>query len=116
MNNRAQASTASWLNVLAGAWLIIAPFVLHYTNATTRTNDILIGVIVAVLALFRGAIPSKNTWLSWVNLILGLWLIVAPFILGYANTTPRWNDVIMGLIVGGLAAWSAYSTSHEVHV
>jgi general stress protein CsbA len=37
---------------------------------------------------------------TWIGIILGIWLIIAPFILGYAqNTTAMWNDIILGILV-----------------
>ncbi len=42
---------------------------------------------------------------SWVNFILGLWLIVAPFALGYSPQmgSKVANDVIVGIVVLVLA-------------
>ena len=38
--------------------------------------------------------------LAWITLILGIWLVVAPFILGYSdNTTVLWNEIIVGALV-----------------
>ena len=103
MNNTGQTS---WINVAAGIWLIIAPFVLTYATATPKTNDIILGIIVGVLALIRALNPARTLWLSWVNVAAGIWLIIAPFVLGYAFTTPRWNDIILGIIVCVVALWS----------
>lgn len=42
-----------WLFVLAGIWLIIAPFVLNYSETTAALwNDIVAGIIIAVVAIF----------------------------------------------------------------
>jgi len=39
-------------------------------------------------------------WTTWVSLLLGLWLIAAPFVLGYAaTTTALYNDIILGVAV-----------------
>lgn len=112
MNNRGQATLASSLNILSGVWLVIAPFVLGYQSQTALWNDVILGVIVGSIGIIRTFSPSRSTtWLSWSNFVLGLWLIIAPFILGYARTTPRTNDVILGVIVAGLSLWSAGSTS-----
>ena len=48
---------------------------------------------------------------SWINVVLGLWLIVAAFIFTYTSghrmvTT---EEVVMGLLIAGLACWSAIS-------
>lgn len=42
-----------WIFVLAGIWLIIAPFVLDYSQTTSALwNDIIVGIIVAIVAIF----------------------------------------------------------------
>lgn len=42
--------------------------------------------------------------LSWVNFILGLWLIIAPFVLQYkADSVATWNSVIIGIVVAILS-------------
>jgi len=42
--------------------------------------------------------------LSWVNFILGLWLIVAPFALHYRDlSAAMWNNVIVGIVIAILA-------------
>jgi len=50
--------------------------------------------------------------LSWIFVLAGLWLIVAPFILEYSGSA-QWNDIILGLVVGvlGLVSLSANDTS-----
>ncbi len=111
MNTRSQASTASGLNILAGLWLIVAPFVLGYVASVPRWNDIILGIVIGVFALIRTFTPLRAAWLSWANIVLGLWLIVAPFALGYPGTTPLWNDIILGIVVAGLAIWSSGATA-----
>ncbi len=50
--------------------------------------------------------------LSWVNFVLGLWLIVAPFALHYRDiTTAMWNNVIVGIVVAILAIVRALENS-----
>lgn len=113
---RSQVYTASGLNIVAGLWLVIAPYVLDYAGIDqARTNDLIVGLIVAVLASIRVGTPLRLEGLSWVNFVLGGWLILAPFVLGYASGRPLWNDVILGIIVLALAAWSAMATSSARH-
>lgn len=103
---------ASGLNVVTALWLIAAPFLLAYAGITAAVwNDILIGITVLILAGIRVAKPERNAGLSWTNLVLGLWLIAAPFVLSYAGTAAAlWNDVIVGVVVASLATWSALAT------
>jgi hypothetical protein len=51
--------------------------------------------------------------LSWVYLVLGLWLIVAPFALHYGDiTVAMWNNVIVGIVVAILAVYRALESSN----
>jgi len=33
------------------------------------------------------------------NIILGIWLILSPFILGYSSSSAIWNSIIVGFLV-----------------
>jgi len=42
----------------------------------------------------------RYSWLMWLNVILGLWLIVAPFVLNFsANTSAMVSSVVAGALV-----------------
>lgn len=113
---RSTVKGVSGTNIAAGLWLIAAPFVLAYTGVTAAMwNAILVGLAVLILAWVRVANPLQYEGLSWTNVALGLWLVIAPFALGYSATTAAMtNDIIVGLIVAGLGIWSALS-SREYH-
>lgn len=109
--NHEQITLASGANLLLGLWLIAAPFVLSYGAAHARANDIVLGIIIATLAAIRVFGAYRSAWISWVNMLAGLWLIIAPFALGYSGIMhPLWNDIIVGILVAGFALWSALAT------
>lgn len=106
------ASVVRWTsgtNIAAGVWLLAAPFVLGYGGITAAvTNSIVVGLVVLSLAWYRTANPSRTMGASWTNALLGGWLIVAPFVLGYSATTAAvTNDIIIGLVVLSLGTASA---------
>ncbi len=124
MDRRAQAKVASGLDLLAGLWLIISPFVLGFgdigqvtkTIASQATNNsMVVGFVIAAIAAIRlanayrfGEYELPTMWLSWLSALLGLWLIVSPFILGFTGmTTAFWNTIILGIIVAVLGVWNA---------
>ena len=39
------------------------------------------------------------TWARWANVILGIWLILSPFILGFVTDQATWNNIIVGFLV-----------------
>jgi hypothetical protein len=43
------------------------------------------------------------------QLILGIWIIVSPWILGYASFTPAlWGSVVSGVLIALLSLWAMY--------
>jgi SPW repeat len=115
---------ASGLVILTGVWLVIVPFVLGYADQPTpTTSDIFYGVVIATVALIRTFWGAGSTWLSWVNVVLGFGVLLAPLYLTYGLTesairpydtfplingqsVPLWNDLITGAVVIVLAAAS----------
>ena len=107
---------ASSINILLGLWLMIAPFVLNYANlGVGQTNDIMVGMIVAVVAAIRSYSEVGQPGWNWINICAGIWLVFAPFVLGYSsNATPLWNDIVLGTIITILAWTSATVTNRTL--
>lgn len=98
------------LGVLAGLWLIVAPFILNFTRTTAAMwNSIAMGIIIGLTALARGTGRShKQAGCNLLNVISSMWLIISPFVFGfYQHLRPLLNTTILGLIVGlsVLAFW-----------
>src|SRR5438105_1507816 len=92
-DRRSTVATVAALNLIAGIWLIIAPFVLGYGNGDPYWNDIVFGAIVAFFALIRLSGAYRADWLSWLNALIGIWIFVSAFWLD-ATMTAGWNDII----------------------
>jgi hypothetical protein len=103
---RDQVAAASTLNLIAGIWLIIAPWVLGYSGEDPRWNDVVFGAIVALFALIRISGAYRESWLSWLNALIGVWIFIAAFTIDY-STAAMSNDIIVGAIVFLLGLWSA---------
>ncbi len=88
------------LNIALGVWLMIAPWALRYDDAAARTNDIWVGILVALAALVALAWDPAR----FANTALGAWLIVSPFALGYAGwQAAALNAIIVGVVVLALS-------------
>jgi uncharacterized membrane protein len=102
---------ASGINIIAGIWLLISPWVLGFSAMTTARNDaVIFGIIVGVLAAVRLFAAPAAAWLSWVNLILGIWVFIAPWVLGFSgDSVALWDHLILGVIffICGLVAATA---------
>jgi hypothetical protein len=110
-----QVMTASGLDVLAGIWLLISPFVIGFASVSAAaTNNVVCGIIVTVLAAVRFFGAYRQGWLSWVNCVIGLYTIASPWIVGFArNHHATTNNVVIGIVIAILAFWSAVATNTE---
>ena len=44
---------------------------------------------------------------QWTNIVLGAWLVVSPWGLGYSESLGlMWNEVITGLLIIAFAGWA----------
>jgi hypothetical protein len=117
IRHRKQIQAVSGLDVVAGIWLLISPWVLRFAShaASAPANDVVFGVMIAALALIRASGAYDAAWISWVNAVLGLWVMISPWVLGYAhNRVAMWDNVIVGMVVIVLACWSALATESEM--
>jgi hypothetical protein len=91
-----------------GVWLIISPYVLSYTSYTGMAAWISYLFGVAVTAVAITALFYPRMWEEWVNLVLGIGLIVSPFLLQYINeeVMATWNHFILGFLIAVDAIWA----------
>ena len=58
--------------------------------------------LIAALAI--AALAAFAVWEEWLNLVVGLWALVSPWVLGFQGTTAMTVHVIIGAAVAILAA------------
>jgi len=92
------AGFATGLNIVLGIWLVIAGFALS-AGANATWNDVIVGILVIIFASSRVSRGMINRGASWANFILGIWLIIAPWVLGYTSMASTWNDFCVGWAV-----------------
>jgi hypothetical protein len=84
-----------------GVFLLIAPWLFGFVRPLGRLNAELVGL--AVVALSIAAIFMFADWEEWVKVLLGAWLIAAPWLLCFAHTSAMHVSIAMGLAVTFLA-------------
>lgn len=100
-----------WVNLVLGAWLFIAPAVgIGATGDVAAWNSYVAGAAIVTLTVM--ALARSRIWEEWVNLVIGVWLIVAPFVLGFSDrSNPTWNQIVVGILIGAGALWAALQYS-----
>lgn len=95
------------LNVVLGIWLIASTYLLG--DSLWKADRLTTGIFGACImgwAITRMAMPQpKLWWLSFGNVIFGLWVAISPFVLGYHyETSATIANVITGILVALIAA------------
>lgn len=84
-------------NLAAAVILFVAPWLFSLTNGTARLDFWLSAL--AIIAMSSAAIFTYANWEEWTNVIVGLWLIASPWILGFAHLRAMHFSVAIGIIV-----------------
>jgi hypothetical protein len=115
-NHAAQARTASGVNILLGIWLIVSPWVFDYRGKSAVSSNIILGALIALLAMSRLAWLRNSAGLSAINLVLAFWTIYSPWAYQYtASEGALLDNVVAGILVAALAIRSATATDAEHH-
>lgn len=85
-------------NLVLGVLLCLSPWLAPSDHAAIAWNAVIFGAAIAVAAGFAIAKPSVVP--EWTNVALGMWLLIAPWALGFAaDTGAVWASVLVGLFV-----------------
>lgn len=90
------------LNLILGGFLVASPWLFGFASGVQSQNAIISGLIIAVLSI--AALAAFAQWEEWINLAVGFWVLISPWVLGFSGTTAMRVCVIVGLIVAVIAA------------
>ena len=93
-------------NLSLGVMLFFSPWLFDLSTGAPWQTASIVGVIIAVLSI--AALAAFAVWEEWLNLVAGLALIVAPWLLGFQDSEAVTIDVGIGIAVASLAAFEAW--------
>src|SRR5438270_14052218 len=102
MENWTNAKLCDVANLILGAVLFFSPWMFGFDAGKVSENAYISGIVIAVLAV--AALAAFTVWEECLNLIVGLWTLISPRVLGFQGTTAMMVHV---LIVAGVAVLSA---------
>ena len=102
-----------WVSFALGLWLAVSPWLLDYAAHDAATaNAALAGLALALASHFGFTLDHLST--EWLAMGIGLWLLSAPFLLGFAaNPLAAFNAVAVGALIAALSA-SALELDREI--
>jgi hypothetical protein len=87
---------------LLGLYCAVSPWVLHFTTSQPALvpHNLIVGIAIGLLALGFTAAPARMYGLSWAMCALGIWMIIASWVVG---DSPDAGVIVSNVIIGALA-------------
>ena len=94
-----------WINLLIGVSMILWA-IAHNVTGSVAAAHLATGSAVFVLSVFSIVAPPEAAVASWANVACGVWIALAPLVLGYWYLLRDLSsaEVAAGIIVAGLTA------------
>jgi hypothetical protein len=99
-------SWEDWAVFALGGALLLSPLV-DSNGLTPLAISNLIIVGFAVMAVAVSELMLAERWDARATLALGVWMIVAPFVIGYGGQLGFWHGVI-GALIAALSAFELW--------
>ena len=106
-----EKNAQDWINLVCAVLLFISPWVLGFAGELMAARTAWVGGVV-IFAMAVAAMARFAEWEEWVALIVGVLVLISPWVLGFATVPAAlWTCVVLGIIV----ALSSISEIWVVH-
>ncbi|HEV7321436.1 MAG TPA: SPW repeat protein [Ensifer sp.] len=104
-----------WINLVLALCLFVSPWIMGFVvESVPAWNAWIAAAVLGVLAIATLAMFAE--WEEWASLIVGLWLIASPWLLGFSTSSnPMWTHVVLGGLVTALAVWAVWDERQHPH-
>ncbi len=121
--NRLAEAAVDVINLGLGVFLFVSPWLFGLPPGLERNTSWMAGATIAIVAVFSIVdlfeFVSSPEWFEqeeWINLVVGLWVAVCPWIIGFhEDTIARDVHFAVGLVIAAIAAvelWLLRRNSH----
>ena len=94
-------------NLVLAMVLFFSPWEFDLARGAPWQTASVVGIIIAVLSI--AALAAFALWEEWLNVVAGLALMVAPWLLGFQDSDAMTIDVVIGGFVALLAAFEVWA-------
>jgi hypothetical protein len=101
-------------NLLLAVLLFASPWLFKFSNGAAKMDLWAGGIVIAAVSLV--AIAAYANWEEWANVAVGLWLVISPWVLGFAHTRAMHYSIGIGAAVAFFALlelWLQYDATHS---
>jgi hypothetical protein len=96
-----------WCNLFLGIWLCLSPWVLRFADDRAATeNAVAVGFLIIVAEVFT--FSMLRVLEEWINVVLGIWLVVSAWALEITALTAKVDLVVSGMLIALLALYEIW--------
>jgi hypothetical protein len=110
MRNPRQNAVLEIYQLVLAIFLFISPWLFAFANGKLRIDTWVSAALVAVISLL--ALIAFRDWKEWIACILGLWIAVSPWVLGFQHTVAMFINLAVGLSIAYLALLDLWLTHY----
>ncbi|HZP78799.1 MAG TPA: SPW repeat protein [Pseudolabrys sp.] len=88
--------------MVLGAFLFVSPWLFAFAHGVVAADAWFSSAIIVIVSL--ATLVGFAEWEEWLAFLLGVWLVVSPWVLGFQHTSAMVVNLSIGIIVMYLAA------------
>jgi hypothetical protein len=94
-----EKNVQDWINLICGVLLFVSPWALGFSGDLMAARTAWVGgAIIFIMSV--AALAQFAEWEEWVALVVGVLVIIAPWVLGFATVhVAMWSCVVLGAVV-----------------
>jgi hypothetical protein len=100
-------------SLMVGLFLFASPWLFAFANENARIDIWATSALIAATSII--AIVMFSNWEEWLNLLLGFWLVVSPWALGFTHTTAMHISIGAGFVLTFMAALELWLMNYDQH-
>jgi SPW repeat len=101
-----------WSSWILGIVLCLSPWALMFDKDGIATqNAVIVGFLIILAEVVT--LSAFEVWEEWINVALGAWLVISPWVLGILSRAATTNFVVVGVLVIALALYEMRSIERE---
>ena len=97
---------------MVGLFLFASPWLFVFTNENARIDIWATSAFIAATSII--AIVFFSNWEEWLNLLLGSWLVVSPWELGFTHTKAMHISIGAGIVVTFMAVLELWLVNYDL--
>ena len=110
MRNPKRNAVLEIYQLVLAIFLFVSPWLFAFANGKLRIDTWVSAALVAVISLL--ALIAFRDWKEWIACILGLWIAVSPWVLGFQHTVAMFINLAVGLSIAYLALLDLWLTHY----